>query len=203
MRRLPLRWNGFNLCVKLLGTFVALQDSYEQESVGSGLDFDVVVDRFYVPLFRFAMSLCRTEHDASDLVQETFLTWADKGHQLREETKVKSWLFTTLHRTFLAGQRRGTRFQSVEIGEVDAELPVVEPEESFTVDGEMALALLEMVDPQYRAALALFYLEDYSYPEISAVLEIPLGTVKSRLARGLGQLKSFAAKSGKMEGRLS
>jgi RNA polymerase sigma-70 factor (ECF subfamily) len=136
-------------------------------------------------------------------VQETFLTWADKGHQLREETKVKSWLFTTLHRTFLAGQRRGTRFQSVEIGEVDAELPVVEPEESFTVDGEMALALLEMVDPQYRAALALFYLEDYSYPEISAVLEIPLGTVKSRLARGLGQLKSLAAKSGKMEGRLS
>jgi RNA polymerase sigma-70 factor (ECF subfamily) len=49
--------------------------------------------------------------------------------------------------------------------------------------------MLSQVDPQFQAAVALFYLEDYSYNEIAAILEVPLGTVKSRIARGLRQLK--------------
>lgn len=59
------------------------------------LDFQTLVDQFYGPLYRFAMSLTRAEADAADLVQETFLTWATKGHQLQDLSKVKSWLFTT------------------------------------------------------------------------------------------------------------
>jgi RNA polymerase sigma-70 factor (ECF subfamily) len=54
--------------------------------------------------------------------------------------------------------------------------------------------LLGRVDPQFQAAVALFYLEDYAYQEIATVLGIPLGTVKSRIARGLGQLKGLLAK---------
>jgi len=141
------------------------------------------------------MSLSRTEHDAADLVQETFLTLAAKGHQLRDSSKVKPWLFTTLHRTFLAGQRHGTRFHHVELEEAQDELPAAEAGFSVSLDAREAVELLAAVDPQYRAALALFYLEDYSYPEIAAVLEIPLGTVKSRLARGLMQLKALAGRS--------
>jgi RNA polymerase sigma-70 factor (ECF subfamily) len=53
------------------------------------------------------------------------------------------------------------------------------------------LQLLGQVDEQFQAAVALFYLEDYSYNEIAAVLDIPLGTVKSRIARGLAQLKAL------------
>jgi RNA polymerase sigma-70 factor, ECF subfamily len=53
------------------------------------------------------------------------------------------------------------------------------------------VALLGQVDAQFQAAVALFYLEDYSYAEIAAILEIPLGTVKSRIARGLGQLRAL------------
>ena len=53
------------------------------------------------------------------------------------------------------------------------------------------LQLLGQVDEQFQAAVALFYLEDYSYNEIAAILEIPLGTVKSRIARGLAQLKEL------------
>jgi len=159
------------------------------------LDFQRLVDQFYGPLYRFAMSLTRAEADAADLVQETFLTWASKGHQLQDFSKVKSWLFTTLHRSFLQSQRRLVRFPQLEITEVEADLPYVEPELLNRLDAQAVLALLARVDPQYQAAVALFYLEDYSYNEIAGILEIPLGTVKSRIARGLAQLKELVLRS--------
>lgn len=157
----------------------------------SGLDFQALADQYYAPLFRFAMTLSRTESDASDLVQDTFLAWAAKGHQLQDRTKVKGWLFTTLHRRFLERQRRATRFPELEITATEAELPHLEPELVDHLDAQAVLDLLAKLEPPFRAAVALFYLEDYSYAEIAAVLEIPLGTVKSRIARGLAQLKAL------------
>lgn len=159
------------------------------------LDFQRLVDQFYGPLYRFAMSLTRAEADAADLVQETFLTWASKGHQLQDLSKVKSWLFTTLHRSFLQSQRRLVRFPQLEITEAEGELPRVEPELLDRLDGQAVLALLARVDPQYQAAVALFYLEDYSYNEIAVILEVPLGTVKSRIARGLAQLRELVLRT--------
>ncbi len=158
------------------------------------MDFEVLVEAHYAPLYRFAMSLTRTEHDAADLVQDTFLAWAAKGHQLQDRTKVKSWLFTTLHRRFLEGQRRLIRFPHLELTGAEAELPNVEPGLINQIDAQKAVELLALVDGQYRAAVALFYLEDYSYQEIATILEVPLGTVKSRIARGLGQLKNLVLK---------
>ncbi|MCX6902274.1 MAG: RNA polymerase sigma factor [Verrucomicrobia bacterium] len=158
-------------------------------------DFQSLVDLYYGPLYRFALSLTHTESDAGDLVQETFLTWAAKGHQLQDFTKVKSWLFTTLHRQFLAAQRHFVRFPHLEISETEAELPWVEPQVVDCLDAEDLVALLAQVDAQFQAAVALFYLEEYSYNEIAAILEVPLGTVKSRIARGLAQLKELVLRS--------
>jgi RNA polymerase sigma-70 factor (ECF subfamily) len=62
-------------------------------------EFELLVSQFYEPLYRFAFSLTGTEADACDLTQQTFYIWATKGHQLRDRSKVKSWLFTTLHRS--------------------------------------------------------------------------------------------------------
>ena len=154
-------------------------------------DFQHLVDLHYSSLYRFALSLTRSESDAGDLVQETFLTWAAKGHQLRELARVKAWLFTTLHRAFLQGQRHTTRFPHLELAEVDSELPTCDPELVNRLDGRSVVELLGKVDAPFQAPVALFYLEDYSYREIGAILEIPLGTVKSRIARGLAQLKEF------------
>jgi RNA polymerase sigma-70 factor (ECF subfamily) len=174
---------------------VPARSSYPQERRLDDLDFQRLVDLHYSPLYRFAMSLTRTETDAGDLVQDTFLAWAAKGHQLRDSSKVKTWLFTTLHRRFLETQRRTTRFPHFEITEVVEDELSVEPDTVNHLDAQTVLELLRRVDEQFQAAVALFYLEDYSYNEIASILEVPLGTVKSRIARGLAQLKGLVARS--------
>src|SRR6266508_2783652 len=68
-------------------------------------DFEQIVSEHYEPLYRFAFSLTRTEADACDLTQQTFYIWVTKGRQLRERSKVKSWLFTILHWEFLNVRR--------------------------------------------------------------------------------------------------
>jgi len=156
--------------------------------MADSLDFENLVSRYYAPLYQFAFSLTRDEADACDLVQESFCIWANKGHQLRDASKVKTWLFTTLHREFLAACRKHTRFPQVDLDYVAAELPVVAPPTVDRLDTAQVLTALSRLDEIYQAPVALFYLQDYSYNEIAAILDVPLGTVKSRLARGLGRL---------------
>jgi RNA polymerase sigma-70 factor (ECF subfamily) len=170
---------------------MAARASYNDDRGREEPDFQSLVDLHYGGLYRFAMSLTRSESDACDLVQQTFLVWATKGHQLEDPSKAKSWLFTTLHRCFLESLRRTTRFPHLEISEADAELPKVEPELLNHLDAQAVVQLLGQVDAQFQAAVALFYLEDYSYDEIATILQIPLGTVKSRIARGIAQLREL------------
>lgn len=151
-------------------------------------DFEDLVARFYAPLYQFAFSLTRAEADACDLTQQTFSVWAAKGQQLRDASKVKTWLFTTLHREFLSARRRQTRFPHLEIEAADAELPVTQPAAISRLDTDRVLAALAQLDETYQAPVALFYLQDASYNEIAEILDVPLGTVKSRLARGLDKL---------------
>jgi len=160
-----------------------------------GPDFETVVAGYYEPLYRFAISLTRSEADACDLAQQTFYMWATKGHQLRDATKVKSWLFTTLYRAFLESRRHLTRFPHSELTETDAELPVILPAAARQLDAMQAVEALGQVDEVYRAPVALFYLEDCSYLEIADILQVPIGTVKSRMARGLGQLRHIFSAS--------
>ncbi len=161
--------------------------------MASGLDFESVVACYYEPLYQFAFSLSRTEADACDLTQQTFYVWATKGHQLRDVSKVKTWLFTTLHRTFLEGRRRLTRFPHHELSQVPLELPTLPPLRANSLDSAQVLDALAHVDQVFQAPVALFYLEDCSYKEIAEILEIPIGTVKSRMARGIIQLQNLLA----------
>jgi RNA polymerase sigma-70 factor (ECF subfamily) len=153
--------------------------------------FEAIVTEYYEPLFRFAMSLTHTEADAADLTQHTFYTWATKGHQLRDVSKVKTWLYTTLHRAFLQSRRRQVRFPHHELEEVSQQLPVLSPDFINRADCSAVLPALAKVDENFQAAVVLFYLEDCSYKEIAAILDVPLGTVKSRIARGIAQLREI------------
>jgi RNA polymerase sigma-70 factor, ECF subfamily len=162
----------------------------------TGPSFESVVAEYYQPLYKFAFSLTRTEADACDLTQQTFYIWATKGHQLRDSTKTKTWLFTTLHRVFLQRRRKELRFPHQELTESDAGLPFVDPVSADGLDSAQVLEALGRLEEHYQAAVALFYLEDCSYKEIAEVLAVPIGTVKSRLTRGLGQLKEMLSNSG-------
>jgi RNA polymerase sigma-70 factor, ECF subfamily len=162
--------------------------------MASARDFEGLVARYYEPLYQFAFSLTRAEADACDLTQQTFYVWATKGHQLREPEKVKTWLFTTLHRMFLESCRRRTRFPHQELESADLELPVIQPSAISRLDTAQVVAALGRVDQPFQAPVALFYLQDHSYKEIAEILELPLGTVKSRISRGIGQLQRMLAK---------
>ena len=149
------------------------------------LSFENVVNAHYEPLYRFALSLSRSEADAGDLVQQTFYRWATKGGQLRDRSKVKSWLFTTLHREFLRHRRHEDKFPKTELSTEDGrELVGHTPAPDRELDGATVLAALRQLDETYRAPLALFYLEDHSYRDIAGILEVPIGTVMSRISRG-------------------
>jgi RNA polymerase sigma-70 factor (ECF subfamily) len=162
--------------------------------MASAWDFEGLVARFYEPLYQFAFSLTRSEADACDLTQQTFYVWATKGHQLRDPDKVKTWLFTTLHRQFLESRRRQVRFPHQDLDAAELDLPVIQPNAISQLDTAKVLASLARVDESFQAPVALFYLEDYSYKEIAGILGLPLGTVKSRISRGIGQLQKLLAK---------
>lgn len=155
--------------------------------------FEAMVSDHYESLFRFALSLTRTESDALDLTQQTFCVWAEKGHQLRDKTKARTWLFTTLHRAFLNTRRRQTRFPHHSFDEVLTELPALIAEPVDQTDCSAVLPALAKIDEVYQAAVALFYLEDCSYKDIASILDVPVGTVKSRIARGIVQLREIVS----------
>lgn len=157
--------------------------------------FTQLVDAHYAPLYRFALSLARNSADACDLTQQTFYVWATKGAALRDVSKVKTWLFTTLYREFLRGRRRGTRLTAIEdLPPGENDVPAAEADLALKMDADLVVEALQDVDEAFRAPLTLFYLEDISYQEIADMLEVPIGTVMSRLSRGKAQLRAALAK---------
>src|SRR6202012_4849420 len=122
-------------------------------------DFESLVADYYRPLYQFAFTLTRDEADACDLTQQTFWIWANKGHQLRDKSKVKTWLFTTLHREFLGSRRRQARFPHFEIESISTELPLVPPPSITQLDTSHLTAALAQLDEIYQAPVALFYLQ--------------------------------------------
>ncbi|MEI6105903.1 MAG: RNA polymerase sigma factor [Opitutae bacterium] len=164
--------------------------------------FNQLVEAQYAPLFRFALSLTKNSSDACDLTQQTFFIWAKQGHTLRETAKAKSWLFTTLYREFLRGRRRSDRMTALDdLGPVEADPPAPDVDVVTGMDADLVVAALQEVDEGYRAPLTLFYMQDLSYKEIADILEVPIGTVMSRLSRGKAQLRAALAR--KESGRLN
>jgi RNA polymerase sigma-70 factor (ECF subfamily) len=154
-------------------------------------EFEELVDTHYQPLYRFGYSLAKTPERAADLVQQTFVKWAEKGHQLQDRSKAKTWLFTTLYREFLGQNRRATKFPERELEEAEYQLPATPANTERQLDGKRAVTLLSRLDETFCAPLTLFFLQDLSYKEIAKTLDIPIGTVMSRISRGKKQLREL------------
>lgn len=157
-------------------------------------------------VYRFALRLTKSPDRAEDLVQETYLRAWRSWEQYTRGTRVKSWLFTICRNVFLRQQERGQRHD--EIVETEAARapnqvggsiinPVWvstlgrDPEGRFfdsIVDDEVLRAIDDLPE-DYRSAVVLSDLEGLTYQEMAETLDVPVGTVKSRLFRGRRKLQ--------------
>lgn len=141
-----------------------------------------LIEEHYQFLYRFACRLSGSSHDAEDLVQQTFLAAQRSLDQLREREKARAWLTAILRNAFKRSVKPKGAGPAVSL----EGLP--EPEGTFSadrpLDSEELQEALNRLPEEYRAAVVLFYLEELSYREIAEALEVPLGTVMSRLSRG-------------------
>ncbi|MDF1737860.1 MAG: sigma-70 family RNA polymerase sigma factor [Verrucomicrobiales bacterium] len=149
------------------------------------------VDEHYANLYRFALCLARDEAEAADLTQQTYFLLSTRGGQIREMQKAKSWLFTTLRREFYRQRQLSGRFLSIDDDDApDWETHDAPDDEVFrAADAAIVMEALSTVREVFREPLVLFYLDELSYREIAEILEVPIGTVMSRLSRGKAELR--------------
>jgi RNA polymerase sigma-70 factor (ECF subfamily) len=157
------------------------------------LNYEKIVALYHHDLYRFAYSLAGNADDACELTQETYYRLLSHEGQLRDPTKIKAWMFTTLYRVFLGQKHRSTRFPHLTISSVEHELPILTPEIINKMDGLLVMEALLEIDEHHRTPLALFYLQNLSYREIAEILEVPIGTVMSRLSRSKVALRDRLA----------
>lgn len=148
-----------------------------------------LVDDHYAILYRFAYRLSGSCTDAEDLTQETFCIAQDKLHQLSDARNARAWLFRILRNGYLRRFRsaRGRDTISLEfVGDI-AEAP---PDPLPAVDPEQLQRALNDLPEGFRTPLLLYYFDEFSYRDIAEQMDLPLGTVMSRLARAKAYLRA-------------
>ena len=155
-------------------------------------------------VYRFALRLSGAPDQAEDLVQETFLKAYKSWDQYTRGTAAKSWLFTICRNVFLRGRERRQRHDEVVSESVGREGPGpnpvnpvwvsvlgVDPEGDFfeSIVDDQILEAVDALPEEYRTAVVLSDLEGLPYAEIAELMDVPVGTVKSRLFRGRRQLQ--------------
>jgi RNA polymerase sigma-70 factor, ECF subfamily len=156
-----------------------------------GIDPRALVDEHYALVYRLAFRWCGQAVDAEDLTQQTFLQAYEHRHQLRDPRAAKSWLVTILRRVFVRSLRR--RGGIVATAWDASHEPAVDMPDRSEQD-ELQQALQDLPE-EFRLPVVLFYFDQFSYREIADVLEIPLGTVMSRLSRARHALRQKLTRS--------
>lgn len=151
-----------------------------------------LVDAHYEALYRYAYRLAGSSADAEDLTQEAFGKALTRLSQLRDPDKVKGWLFRILRNAYLHRVRDQKRHRAVPLDAV-GDLPGRAEDGPPEVDPARLQQALDDLDEAFRTPLILFYFEDFSYRDIAEQMELPIGTVMSRLARGKAYLRSRLA----------
>jgi RNA polymerase sigma-70 factor, ECF subfamily len=160
----------------------------------SGEDFAADALQFLAPLFAMAMRLTRNRADAEDLVQDTFVKAFGHANQFKRGTNLRAWLYTILHNTW-RNRRRDASRDTVEVDSEQVEQAAADgggsqsvetPERILmrsTLDAELQAALDELPEA-FRQAVWLRDVEEFTYAEIAEMLNVPIGTVMSRISRG-------------------
>jgi len=142
-------------------------------------------------LYGTAYRMTHNAHDAEDLVQETFLRAYRAFDRFQPGTNIRAWLFTILHRARTDSFRKASR--SPQTVELAAEPAVPPPQDALASGGEDLVHALSNLPEVFRTAVVLRDVEDLSYQEIARALEVPVGTVMSRIHRGRSLLRAALA----------
>jgi RNA polymerase sigma-70 factor, ECF subfamily len=140
-------------------------------------------------LYGTAYRMTRNAHDAEDLVQETFLRAYRAFGTYTPGTNIRAWLFTILHRVRTDAFRKAGRSpQTVELK--DEGPPVAPAQDILAAGNEVVERAVERLPEVFRTAVLLRDVDDFSYEEIARILEVPVGTVMSRIHRGRRLLRA-------------
>jgi len=168
--------------------------------------YETLIQRFQAPVYNLAWRLLDNPADAGDVVQEVFLKVFRNVGSFRGDSSLRTWIYRIAvneshnKRRWLFRHRKGeTGIEDVYPGDDNREAPLVDSGETpfdFTMNHEAQLLLeegLAAISPAFRAALVLREVEELSYEEIATILEISMGTVKSRIVRGREALRCYLA----------
>ncbi len=153
------------------------------------IDVVQLVDQYHRVVYQYAYRLCGSVPDAEDLAQEVFLVAQQKLGQLRKIESARSWLFTILRNHYFKSRQRQRPVSAATLRLDMDSIPGEIPEEK-DIDGERLQAAIDELPDGFRSVLVMFYFEECSYREIAEALELPIGTVMSRLARAKGHLRT-------------
>jgi RNA polymerase sigma-70 factor, ECF subfamily len=152
------------------------------------MDVAQLVGEHHHAVFGYAYRLTGSTADAEDLTQQVYLTAQEKLGQLRNIECARTWLFAILRNLFWKScQKR----RPVSAGSLALNLNAIPevPAETPEIDSAQLQQALDELPDRYRLVLAMFYYEDCSYREIAEQLDLPIGTVMSRLARAKALLR--------------
>jgi RNA polymerase sigma-70 factor, ECF subfamily len=156
---------------------------------GSPQTVQRLVDEHYVALYRYAYRLSGSTADAEDLTQEAFCKAQLNLAQLRDPGRAKPWLFSILRNAYLHRVRADRQQPCVSLDGV-GDLPEPAPEPLPDIDPEHLQQALGELPEVFRTPIILYYFEDFGYRDIAEQMDLPLGTVMSRLARAKAYLRS-------------
>lgn len=160
---------------------------------GDAYAFDQIVHRYKDPLTNFVYHFLGDRIDAEDVIQETFIRLYKKKHLYRNVAKFSTWIYTiagNLAKTELRRRRRRRILSLSQIGfdDKDYEIPGETATPEQIVDGDMKEAIIkkeiDALPIKFKEVVILRDIQEFSYEEISEMLDIPIGTVKSRVNRG-------------------
>ena len=165
--------------------------------------FGALVEQYRDNVYRLAYRMCGNAYDADEAAQEAFVAAWRALPNFRGDAKFSTWLYRLTTNAAIDVMRREKRHKAVGDGEmVDLADDADSPQETVerTEQQEAVQKALAALSEEYREVLLLRYMEELDYAEIAEVLQLPSGTVKSRINRAKAALKAALLKSGNIFG---
>ncbi len=157
------------------------------------LPIEELVRCYHRAVYAYAYRLTGRTQDAEDLAQQTFLVAQQHLVQLRDPDRARGWLLAIARSQYCRLCRRKRPFLADD-ADIELEQLAADGDDGMRIDEEQLQAALNKLTPDYRTVVLMYYMEHLSYREIARELEIPIGTVMSRLARAKAQLRILLGK---------